>query len=72
MRRDRVRVSPEGIFDGGQKVAELAAVVQQTPRGDIRGITDIPYSHSVRNVLIGVAVGVGALFGVLLALSGGD
>jgi len=69
--RDEVRVSSEGIFDGDQKVAELAAVVQQTPRGDVLGISEAPHSHQVRNVIIGVVVTVAVIvtFAMLRDLS---
>jgi hypothetical protein len=62
--RGHVRVSPEGIFDGDQKVAELAAVIQQTPHGDVRGIWEPPSSHPhrTRNIVIFAAVVAGALF----------
>jgi hypothetical protein len=63
--RDKVRVSPEGIFDGDQKLAELATVVQQTPRGDVRGISETRHSHIGLYILIGAAVGMFILGGFL-------
>jgi hypothetical protein len=58
---ERLRVSQSGIFDRDKKLADLADVVQQTPRGGIQQIAEAPHSHVGRNILIGVGVAVGVL-----------
>lgn len=58
-----MRVSSDGIFDGDQKVAELPAMVQQTPRGAVRGIWEPAHSHLIRNIVI---VGAIAAIGVVV------
>ena len=56
-------VSQDGVFDRDKKVAELADVVQQTPRAEVREIVGpSSHSHFVRNFLIGF----GVLLGVFL------
>lgn len=61
----RLRVSGDGIFDDGKKLADLAAVVQRSSRAEVREIT-APPGHTSRNVKIGVAVAVAV--GALVAL----
>ena len=39
---EQLRVSREGVFDGEQKLAELADVVQQTPRANVTAIAAQP------------------------------
>jgi hypothetical protein len=65
----RLRVSRDGIFDGDKKLADLADVIQRSPRADVREITAPPRNTS-RNVRIGVAVavGVGALVAAWLCI----
>jgi tetrahydromethanopterin S-methyltransferase subunit G len=58
---DQVRVSRDGIFDRDKKLADLADVVRQTPRGDVQEIAEPPHSHIGRNILIGLGVVVGVL-----------
>ena len=58
---ERLRVSQDGIFDRDQKLADLADVVQQTPRAGVQQIAEAPHSHVGRNILIGVGVAVGVL-----------
>lgn len=53
----RLRVSRDGIFDGNKRLADLADVIQRSPRADVREIT-APPRHTSRNVRIGVAVAV--------------
>jgi hypothetical protein len=43
---DPLRVSQRGIFEEDEELAELADVVQQTPRADVVEITKAPRSHS--------------------------
>ena len=57
-----LRVSKDGIFDGVQKVAALADVVQQTSRGDVKEIAK-PRGHGR---LIGWLVVGGILLFVLV------
>ena len=64
---DQVRVSQDGIFDRDKKLADLADLVQQTPRGDVVEISDPHHSHVARNVFIGAAVVCGLLFALFLA-----
>jgi hypothetical protein len=59
-----LRVSKEGIFDGDQKLAALADVVQQTSRGDVKEIAK-PRAHGrligwlvVGGILLFVVVGM--------------
>jgi hypothetical protein len=59
-----LRVSKDGIFDGDQKLAALADVVQQTPRGDVKEIAK-PRGHGrligwlvVGGILLFVVVGM--------------
>ena len=63
---ERLRVSQDGIFDGDQKVASLADVVQQTSRGDVKEIAK-PRGHGrligwlvVGGILLFVFAGVAA------------
>jgi hypothetical protein len=60
-----LRVSRDGIFDGDKKLADLADVIQQSPRADVREITALPRNTS-RDVKIVVAVAV--VVGALVAL----
>jgi hypothetical protein len=55
---NRLQVSPKGIFDGDEKLVDLAAVVQQTPRTDVLEIAEPPHSHVLRNVLGVVIIGL--------------
>jgi hypothetical protein len=68
----RVRVLPEGVFDGAQKVANLVDLVQQTPRGDVLSIPEAvlkpPHSHWVRNILIGFVVAAVTIIVILLTV----
>jgi hypothetical protein len=59
-----LRVSKDGIFDGDQKLAALADVVQQTSRGDVKEIAK-PRGHGrliawlvVGGILLFVVVGM--------------
>ena len=70
---DRVRVSRDGIFDGGRKVADLADAVQRTPRADALSIADPSPSHVRRNLLIFAAVwGALTLFMVIVLAAEGE
>jgi hypothetical protein len=72
---DAVRVADGGLFDGNRRVADLAQVVQRTPRGDVSEIRVAgKRKGSKRMAAIGAAVGVGAglLVGTLVGLSMGD
>lgn len=53
-----LRVSQNGIFDGDKKLADLADVIQQTPRADVREI--LKPSARKRHVWTGLAIGAGA------------
>jgi hypothetical protein len=52
-----LRVSNGAVFEGDQKLVDLADVVQQTSREGVLEISEAPHSHTARNILIGVAVG---------------
>ena len=58
----KVRVSREGVFDGTQKVSDLADVIQQTARGDVLSTAEPPHSHLRRNILIGIGILAAALY----------
>ena len=60
-----LRVSLDGIFDGDTKLADLADVIQRSPRADVREIIALPRNTS-RDVKIVVAVPV--VVGALVAL----
>jgi len=69
LRGDRVRVSPEGIFDGDQKVADLADVIQWAPRTDVLAVaevSEVPHSHWIRNIFIAVGIIAAAIVGLVL------
>jgi hypothetical protein len=59
-----VRVSQDGVFDGSQKVGDLAELTQQTPRGDILAVSAVPRSHRVRNIAV-----VAAIAGAMILIS---
>jgi len=61
-----IRVSPEGVFDGAQKVADLGDVIQQTRRGDVVGISEPPHSNLTLYVVIASAIAA-VVFWILLA-----
>ena len=65
---DRVHVSLAGIFDRDKKLADLADVVQQTPRVEVQQIAESPHSHVWRNIAIVVGVAVGVL--LIIAATG--
>lgn len=54
--RERLRVSQDGVFEGGRKLADLTDVVRYTPRGDALSISEAPHSHVGRNALIVAAL----------------
>ena len=64
-----LRVSQDGIFDRDKKLADLADVVQQTPRAEVREI--LKPSARKRHVWTGLAIGaaVGAVGGFALLAS---
>jgi len=49
-----LRVSQDGIFDRDKKLADLADVVQQTPRASVREIAEPRHSHRRLYILIAV------------------
>ena len=49
----KLRVSQSGIFDRDKKLADLAEVVQLTPRGDVFEIAKARPSHVVRYIALG-------------------
>jgi hypothetical protein len=51
----RVRVSPDGVFDGDKKLADLTAVVRYTPRGEVLKVSKAPSSNLGYYILIGIA-----------------
>lgn len=53
---ESLRVSNGAVFDGDQKLVDLADVVQQTSRRDVLQISEAPHRHIGRNILLGVAV----------------
>ena len=65
---ERLRVSQDGIFDRDQKLADLADVVQQTPRAGVQQIAEAPHSRIGRNILIGVGVAAAVVILVVLGL----
>jgi hypothetical protein len=62
---ESLRVTRDGIFDGDQKLADLADVLQQTPPEEVVGISEGPRGHPKRNfaifllILTGVAIILG-------------
>ena len=61
---ERVRVSQDGVFDRDKKLADLAEVVRQTPRGNVQALAEP--SHSRGGVYIAIAVAAGIAFGLFL------
>jgi hypothetical protein len=62
---EQLRVSQEGVFDGDQKLAELADVVQQTPRANVTAIAAQPKKRHIGLIVVLSVVGV--LFAVGIA-----
>ena len=67
---ERLRVSQGGIFDRDKKLADLADVVQQTPRGSVEQLAEAPHSRVGRNILIALGVMVGVLILVVGLVTG--
>jgi hypothetical protein len=61
-RTDGVRVADGGVFDGSRKVADLAQVVQRTPREDVREIR-VAGKRKGNKALAAVGAGAGFLLG---------
>jgi hypothetical protein len=68
---DGVRVADGGVFDGSRKVADLAQVVQRTPRGDVSEIR-VAGQRKGNKRMAAVGAGAGFLVGALVGLSMAD
>jgi len=68
---EQLRVSQEGVFDGDQKLAELADVVQQTPRAIVTGIAAQPKKRHTGLIVLITVVGAFVGFGWALRCSEG-
>ena len=69
-RSNQIRVSPDGVFDGPKKVAELAQVVQFTARDRVVAIEEPAHNHTLRWAIIGVAVAFAV--SILIAMAQGQ
>jgi len=68
---DGVRVADGGVFDGNRRVADLAQVVQRTPREDVREIR-VAGKRKGNKLLAAVGAGAGLLVGAYVGLSMAD
>ena len=68
---DGVRVADGGIFDGSRRVADLAQVVQRTPREDVSEIRVAGHRKGNKR-LAAVGAGAGFLVGAYIGLSMAD
>lgn len=66
----RLRLSEGALFDRDKKLADLADVVQQTPRGGVQELAEAPHSHVGRNILVALGVMVGVLILVVGLVTG--
>jgi hypothetical protein len=62
-----VRVSHNGVFDGNQKVGDLAELIQQTPRGNVLAASAVPHSRRTRTIAIVAAIAGAAILVSLVA-----